>query len=567
MSISNTQITFHGGLFDIIEHSMLHTKHMRASSASVGEAIEMPVDKSNITNALTHIVKRVDTFAPDLLVIHLEQTEVKSLNKQNSYHYHLFLHRIEMKTKFQIPFSSRMKVANLRIQTPVHEVMHLKELIVDTKLSGNIMMTSIKLDTLNIVYNHGDIHGWVKKIILAGMKSNRREIILKAFSMLNQRMRELYASEFIQNIFNRVVINQQVYLQNITIILQLNDQISSFNVASLKVLLNQTDNLRNQRYVNYTMNLLFSNRQWIFDLIIDGPVCWYMASKYEYLKTQCNDAKKKTFVRGSAFYIANSTMRLCSHGEMFKLDAHVNTLRTEYSKKLTDFVVEAIKSLCEYQNLLRQLNGKKVEPVILYECDDDNSMNEKSITIEEILNNVELNVKLSDISCFFINRHDVCAFMNLSHFTSHDNFNYHLEALQVSIVDFAKCESVYDLSELSQTFVSTKMLKINLFATNDQPQIGIDFTEKLDCSWNAHFIRHLLSLARDFHRFKGRINDTLGVEQRLSPLLPRSIPVGFDIKKLRNISIKHSDMNVDKLILLINELSGENLFFYRYFNY
>jgi hypothetical protein len=154
--------------------------------------------------------------------------------------------------------------------------------------------------------------------------------------------------------------------------------------------------------------------------------------------------------------------------------------------------------------------------------------------------------------------------MNLSHFTSIDNFNYHLEALELSIVDFAKYESVYDLSEFSQIFVSTKMLEINLF----HPQIGIDFTEKLDCTWNAHFIRHLLSLVRDFHRFKGRIEDAFGIERgsSLGPLLPlRSMPVGFDIKKLRNIRIKHSDVNVDKLILLINEFSGENLFFYRYF--
>lgn len=551
VSVNNTQVTFYGGLFDIIEHCMLHTKGKFSTLPS--SVTEAAIETSKINNAPTDVEHAIERLIPDLMIIHVENTEVKSLNKHNSYHYHLLLHRVEVKGRFKSSDASRMKISNLRIYTPAQEVLHSKELVVDIKSSGNAIVFGTKLDTLCAVYNHEDIYGWFLKIVLAGMKSNRKELIVRAFKMANEMMIEFYHSEFTQRLFRRFIINQEIELRNSKIILQLVDQVSSINISKLKFHLNQSEKLRRRLYEDYTMNLIFQQRHWSVEFIIDSPVCWFMDQKYDYLS---NDSMK-TYIRDSALYVGSTFLRLCSHGDAFKLDLRVNTIRTEYSQKLTAFVVKSISGSKEYVDLFSQLNSDKSEV---------SSVPSNATSIEDLLQSVTIDAKVSNISCFFINRHEVCIFLNLAEISSKDSYNYVLDTLQVSKVDLSKYSAVCNLSELSSIYISTKLLKLNLFASNDLPQVGVDFVEKLEVSWNAHFLRHLLSLARDFHRFKRSVEDALGITREQKSLLPRSLPVGLDIKKIRNIRIKHSDVNVDKLMLLINELSGENLFFYHYFH-
>ena len=531
---------------------MLHTKSALSSVPTI-EAVSQTLETSSAT---LDFEKLIETLTPDLMIIHLENTEVKSLNKQNSFHYHLLLHRVDVKGKFRPSNSSRVKISNLRIYTPAHEVLHSKEISIDFKSSGNVIAIDTKLDTLSVVYNHDDIYGWFLKIFTAGMKSNRKELILKAFRMATEKMIEFFHSEFTQRLFRRIVLNNKLEFCNVTLVFQLDDQISSLNVSKAKLILNQSDKLRRSFYEDYTMNLILKDRHWTVDIISDGPLCFYMGQKYNYLS--CDS--QKTYVRGSTFYVGKATVSVGSHEDAFKMILRVNTLRTEYSHKLKNFTVQSIKSFKEYIDLFSQLKSvKENDEGILEDLKQPPS-------IEEVLKQIMLDVNVMNISLFFINRHDVCTFINLSEFSSLDSFNYTMDMLQVSTCDFSKYESIYDLSDFSSTYVSTKTLNINLLASNDQPQIGVDFAEKLECKWDAHFLRHLISLIRDFRGFRSNVEDALGITREHTSLLPRALTVGLDIKKLRNIRIQHADVNIDKLFLLINELSGENLFFYHYFH-
>lgn len=547
--INNTQVTFYGGLFDIIEHFMLHTK-LNTSSA---QSIELPTEDAAVPKGSFDVERLVEKLTPQLIVIQVENTEIKSLDKQNSFHYHLLLHHVDIKGKLDAADVCRLKITNLRIYTPAQEVLHIKDLSMNVKSSGSLIAVDVKLDTLSLVYSHDDIYGWFRKIFLKGMKSNRKEMIVRAFKAMNRMMVELYYSEFTQKLFEKIVPNFSASLHNVKLGFQLDDQVSSMNVSSLRCLLNQSSEKRRHFYEDYTMNLILKDRQWNFEVITDAPLCWYMGSKFDYLNLDA----KKTYIRGSALLIENFTLRIGSQDEIFNLDLHVNTLRAEYSQKLTAFALQSIRSCKEFVDLFSQLSTAQVE---------EETSERKSIQIETLLEMVTIDAKVSNVSCFLINRHDICVIANLAQISSIDSFNYELDTLEVSTVDFAKYSPVHDMAESSTTYVSTKLLRLNLFATNNQPQIGVDFCEKLECSWNAYFLRHLLSLARDFHRFKNGAEDALGVTREHGFVLPRSLPVGLDIKKLRNIRIKHADVNVDKLILLINELSGENLFFYHYFH-
>jgi hypothetical protein len=549
--VDGTQVTFYGGLFDIIEHIMLHMKSFASRSTSM-QAVEYNQDdkESSLSDAVdVDVIKRL---IPNSIVVQVEHTEVKSLDKENSFHYHVLLQSFES-TYLKASNVSRAKASNLRIHTPVHEVLHVKELTTDVTSSGSVFVIDTKLDTLELVYNHEDIYGWWEKILMRGVRSNRKELILKAIRMGNEMMVELYHSEFTQNLLRGVIINSSVGVKHVTIALQLEDQVSSINLPNGFVRLNQSEKRRRYLYEDYSLNLMLEDRQWDVEIISSEPLCWFMGQKFD---CRSNDSKK-TSVRGSALYVGESCIGLGCHDEGLELKLNVDTFRIEYSKKLTDFALQSIRSHKEYVDLFSKLKSSETETVRV-----------DPTTIEKVPTGFEITVdaKVSSISCFLINRHEVCVLVNLKEIESVDSFNYILDTLQVSTVDLTKYESVYDLTEFSSTYVSTKMLKINLLPSNDLPQLGVDFVEKLECSWNAHFLRHLLSLARDFNRFKQNIQTSAGIISERGSLLPRSLPMGLDIKKLRNIRIKHADVNVDKLILLINELSGENLFFYHYFN-
>lgn len=550
MAIKNTKITFNGGLFDIIEHFMLHTK--RNKNETEDFQVKKPSRKSSM--------KSLNMYTPDIVNCCVEHVEIKSLNKDCSFHYHLLLQQINTKLKVTEK-KLKGKIFNLRIYTPIHQVLYLKNLLVEGKFhENNVIKSSLVIDTIDYIYNHDDIYGWFMKIVLAGMKSNRKELILKAIATMKRNTIEFYHSEFVKNIFKNIVINTNIELQKILIGLEFKDEISSINATKVKFIVNQSEKLHENHYNDYTMYLLFKNRIWNVDLVSEN-LCWYMNSKFPHLSNSAGSCdSKRTFIRGSALFLGDSFTRVGSNTEGFKLDVRVKSIHTEYSNKLTSFTIQSLKCIKSFFELLNQMRVKN---------DGSESNVKESVNLKEILSKFSINVKAENISFFLINRHDVCTFVSLSNFTSTDTFNYQLDTVEVSTVDLAKNDCFCDLSEFSTTYISTKQIKINVENTsiqheNNSPQLCIDFTEKLDCSWNAHFIRHLLSLVRDFRRFKHNIEGALGKETK--SFLPHSIPIGLDIKKLRNIRIKHADLNVDKLMLLINELSGENLFFYNYFH-
>lgn len=504
----------------------------------------------------------INKYAPEVFGVAILHLEIKSLNKHGSFHYHLLLQQTNIKLKVK---EKRLKgkISNLRIYTPIHQVLFLKNLSIDSKSDEkNVIKSSLLLDTVECVYNHDDIYGWFLKIVTAGMKSSRKELILKAIATMKRNAIEFYQSEFVRKIFNTVVMNPSVELHKVIIGLEFDDQISSINASKIKLIVSQHEETTRNSYHDYTMDLFFKNRNWNVDFISEGSLCWYMDSKFPYLSHVIASDSKRTFIRGSALFLGDTFTRVGSCGEGFKLDVRVKSLHAEYSNKLTRFSLQSLKSIKAFIELLNQMKVKS-EGSELTETE--------SVNLKELLSKFSVNVKAENISCFLINRHDICTFVSLSNFTSTDTFNYQLDTLEVSTVDLAKNDCFCDLSELSTIYISTKQIKVNIENTStveeiSSPQLCIDFTEKLECSWNAHFIRHLLSLVRDFRRFKRNIEDALEITKEPKSFLPRSLPIGLDIKKLRNIRIKHADMNVDKLILLINELWGENLFFYNYFH-
>jgi hypothetical protein len=562
--ISDTQITFYGGLFDIIENFMLHTKlheKLDENSLKISKQVGEVEESESIDVAYL-----INTITPTTTIIHVDNTEIKSLDKHNSYHYHLLLHHIELKgEKFKLSSSSSsgcIKISNLRIYTPDNEVVYIKSINVDGRiLNDGIVSVGVRVENANIIYLHEDIYGWFKKIILAGVKSNRKEMILKALRMMHEMNIELLYSKFMQKLFDGIVVNLFLELNDCALVLELEEpQISSLNVVRVKFNLRQAiDKTRqNERYENVLADLLLRKRHWSFEVVNQGQFCWYLGRKFDYL------TKKGTYVRGCAIFAQDAFISLSSidnHESKMKIMLRANTARLEYSSKLTYYVIQSIRSIIEFIDLFGKLKDKQDDDDEQPEALEDTKVENEEETPKRFL----LDLQADDVSLFFINRHEVCVFFSLSQVTSYDLKILQLDTLHIATVDFTKCESIYDLNELSTTHVSTKRLIVKFSAPDGQIQMEIDFNESFDVMWNAHCLRHWMSTVRDIRRFVRKIKITCGITPR-SFQIPRSLPLGLDIKKLRNFQIKHSDCNVANLLSFLGDISSGNLFFYQYFN-
>ena len=56
--------------------------------------------------------KLLDKLTPDVMIVNVQQVEVKSLNKHGSFHYHLLLQHVAIKLKFKREHSQTFSKQN-----------------------------------------------------------------------------------------------------------------------------------------------------------------------------------------------------------------------------------------------------------------------------------------------------------------------------------------------------------------------------------------------------------------------------------------------------------------------
>ena len=556
--LTNTNVTFHGGLFDMIEHAVLHGKTFATNNR---KEISLLEEESK------QILNKVKSFHPKHIEVKLQNTTVISLMASVSYHYKIKIRQLQLQSQlnsqipndqiFKLPdLTSSFKMIKLTIVTPNEDVLSIKNCSSIIKMKHDVLNCYVKLKNCQLVYVHTDIFQWIKRTFLSSLKSSRREMIIKAFQTAYDKIVEFHYSEQMQELFRHIVLNNSIDLYNVSAVLRLNDQISSVNVKKIKYQLRQSTKLQENVYENYTLNLLFSQRHWSAGLMIES-LCYYLGSQSENINV--NNNLLNAHVRGSAAFIGFWLMKLSSHDNSHSFELNVETLRTEYSRAFSSFIVQALQSYKDYTDLSKEIEKKK--NIVVTERIE--------LTIEVFLKKIaaaNVDIKVKDITCFFINRHEICAFLNLSMVSVAKDLSYiDFENIKLSTIDFSKYETyACNLLEYSTTYFNTKSIRVEGTVTENLPSITIDFREAVHVFWNAHFLRHTISLVRDFHRLRRNVENILEVSKENKKLIPKTM-IGLDVKKLRNISLKHVDVNLERFITIINQISTESLFFYRHY--
>lgn len=380
---------------------------------------------------------------------------------------------------------------------------------VDVKLNNEVVNIYTKLKSFKLNYNHCDIIQWIKKNITNGDRSTKRLTLLTGV-----QPKKKISSEIIEKLFGKCQLKICVELWDIsTICLLSNEQKSCINLAHTKVLLNQSDDLKGQEP---------KRRSWNTEIMIES-FCFYLDSN---LKNISGSNLKKTHVRGSAFYIGVLLSKISDYGAHKRVELTAHTFRTEYSQALSTFVIEATKCFTEYV----ALKSDKMASDLLRPTLTTTTTKASSTNLKQLIGGDKLvvNFKITDITAFFINKHDMCTFINFPEISinfSPDKKSIELERMQIAFVDFSKNVSINNLSEYSKIFIGTKTVRIE--HSNDDNAIFIYFVNNIEASWSPNSHMHLYTLQMEIKEFQKTVLEVLKIEKnadRPTTVKPFNLP-------------------------------------------
>jgi hypothetical protein len=519
VALENTKLTFYGGLYQFIKDSKLQKAKMVKNS----ESVTGDPDSFSLYN----ICVRFASLIPKMLQVEVQNTTF-SVVRENKSHNHDYIANVKTislnwKMSFSVENSSfafassyfSYEMKELVVDAASERLLTLDQHTIDLKLNNEVINVYTKLKSLKITYNHCDIIDWIKKNLVNSK-------LLPNPLQLNESTPPSFPSKGLEKLIGNCVIKLCVELWNISTICQLsNNQVSSINLAHTQLLLNQVE-----------LEKKVINRSWNAEVMIES-LCFYLDSN---VKNVSGSNLKKTHVRGSAFYIGVLLSKISDYGTHKKIDLTAHTLRTEYSKALSSFVVEASKCFNEYSILRREkpLKEPKVQG--------------KNLLKELLGDKLVSNIKVTDITTFFINQHDMCSFMNLPEITislSQLKQIIELEKTQISFVDFSKNVSINNLSEYSNTFLSTKHVRLE--RSKPENTIFIYIVHNVEAFWSPNRHMHLTTLGNEIQEFMEEVKQILKIQNKPQPAVqtPQNLPkIDLYIKEELNfgidISSKHS---------------------------
>lgn len=412
-ALENTKLTFYGGLYEFIKDS----KIKRPEKIPDNQIIE---DKLGL---ISKKLIRFSSLIPKQFSFSVQNTSFYVVRHDTS-NVHDYLTVIKAMTlNWKISFVQddnvfkllstlvKYELSELVIDTASERFFTLDQHSIDFKLNNEIVNIYTRLKSFKCFYNHCDIMNWIRKNLIGDKKLQLRQKTTSSVSL------QPLIEKFMTNYKTQLCVE----LWNISAIFQLsNQQVSCFNLAHTKLLVNQHDESK------------------VADAeILVESLCFYLDSN---IKNISGNNLKKTHVRGSAFYIGVLLSQISDYGAGKKVELSAHTLRTEYSQNLTSFVIEAVKCFEEIKALKSHEIASNSE-----QHKETSAKSERNFLRDWTNEKIVTNLKVTDITAFFINNHNMCSFANLPEIIvvfSPAKQIVEVEKMQISFVDFSKNVSI-----------------------------------------------------------------------------------------------------------------------------
>jgi hypothetical protein len=500
------------------------TKKLQLSSDSVSNKSNDDEDVNTL--AIYDYAKLFSPFIPKTLSIGIQNTCLAIVRENTSctHEYLANVRAVSLNWRFTFAQQDVFKILStyinwelndLTIDTVHDRSLTLEQHTVDIKLNNGIVNLYSKLRSFKLIYNHCNIIEWITQNLSTPEKNKTKKLILKS------KPKSVISLNMFEQLIGKCVFKICAELWDISTVCQLSEnQVSSINLAHLQLLLNQSNAaVADQKADNNKKQTTSSKNSWSVEIMIEA-LCFYLDSN---LKNISGSNLKKTHVRGSAFYIGVLLSKLSDYGAHKRVELTAHTLRTEYSKALSSFLIEAVKCFKQYA----AFSSKTIY--------SDQIASKPNLNLKQLLganNELVTNIKVTDVTTFFINQHDMCTFVNLPEVTlsfSHNKNVVELERMQMSFVDFSKNASINNLSEYSKIFIATKMVRLE--HSKEENIMFIYFVHNIEASWSPTSHMHLYTLNNEIKEFQASIKSILDITEN-EPLASQNINNKASLKSM-----------------------------------
>ncbi|KAL7018475.1 hypothetical protein ACKWTF_010768 [Chironomus riparius] len=479
---------------------------MKKAKFSQHQLVKNVPAEAPVESELYETIKRFAPLIPKNLTVDIQHTSLTILREieyMSSYEYRASIKEITLNWKLNFA-QDIFKISSTYINWTLNELVistmnddgkvTLDQHTINFQLNKEVVTLYTKLKSFKLTYNHCNIIDWITKNITNPEKDKYKILVPPKVKPAKESK---FSIKDVEKLIGKCSFKNTAELWDVSTICKLsNNQVSSINLAHTNLSLKQSDDQK---------------RSWSVELIIES-LCFYLDSD---LKNISGSNLKKTHVRGSAFYIGFLLSTFSDYGPCKKIELTAHTIRTEYSKALSAFLMEAVKCIKQYTAL------KSKEAI----CSNHNQLPKKqSMNFKQIFGNTFItNIKVTDVTTFFINQYDMCTFLNLPETTINfqpDKKILELSRLQISFVDFSKNTSINNLSEHAKIFISTKMVRFE--HSIEENIIFIYFVHNIEASWNPNCHMHLFTLKEEIQELKNNLTTALDI-QKTTPVAPKKL--------------------------------------------
>ncbi|XP_055909617.1 protein hobbit [Eupeodes corollae] len=486
LSMNNAKSTIHGGLYDFLREAK-----QRKKPAEV-KVIEPTLPKKPYNNEAYQKIAPIIPKNFSFIIKAATFSAVKE-NSQNDFSAKMQLFTItgkfnskSLNENVHLPtLYTKISLQHLDIDTKFEKLLFIEQFTIDSVLENDMVNLYLKLKTFQLIYNHSEIYNWINNNFLSQTKP--QPLLLSHLTEDSASKPLSQNNSFMEWILKRVVIKGCAELWNVSTLVKLDEQNAAMSVSHTRLLLEQFDEKRSNRYKTEILNLLLDQRHWSTELMIES--LWWS------LGNSINDTNnlKKSHSPGSPFFLGVSLVKLSSYGNVTKLEISVHTLRTEYSLALAEFIVKSTQCIKQYGRMDLK---KKPRDVLEASSGDPNA-------------GLLVSMKIKDISAFFINHHDAWLLISLTDIAltrSHQVSNFRLEEFQMAIMRSMTSSSL-SLNDFTDIFANVKIIRMEYEKfENSRPKISVYIPGNSEATWNSNLHMHVVTLLRDIGELRAELN-------------------------------------------------------------
>lgn len=490
LSMNNTKMILHGGLYDFIKDAKKAYK--------VKDKIKvLPGPEKDFTEICdSNIYERFSPILPKNFLLTIEDTTISAVRENSSNDFSAKLENLSINGKFNKTMTLKdfnmptlytgFQIQNLEIDTKHEKLLYIEQLSMDSKLEEDTLNIYTKLKTFQLIYNHSDIYAWISNnLLITGSGISSKQL------NFDEKIKISDEKENLLKIFlKQIVIKGCAELWNISTLLKFPNQTASLSVSHTKFLLEQFSEIRSSVYENRLVNLLLENRHWSTELMIES-LWWSLGSTF-----RDSNSLKKNHSKGSPLYLGVSLIKLSSYGNATKLDFSVHTIRTEYSYQLAEFIIQGVLCLKQYNSHKSEINKKVLKLEV-------NPVKKKSQN-----DGILINAKITDVTFFFFNKYNTCLLASLSEVSlarTHLITVLKFDGLQMATLEKITKTSAISLSDFTEIFLNIKLIRVEYTQKSNEHQITANLYDNTNAMWNPNLHMHFVTLIQDMSDFKKQI--------------------------------------------------------------